>query len=50
VLVLPGLGGGDLATVALRRFLRRLGYRTYGWRLGANLNRTATVVGGMPTR
>jgi pimeloyl-ACP methyl ester carboxylesterase len=36
VLVLPGLGGGDASTAALRWFLDRIGYRSYGWGLGAN--------------
>ena len=36
VLVLPGLGGGDPSTAPLRWFLDRLGYRSYGWGLGAN--------------
>ncbi|MFT4081625.1 MAG: hypothetical protein QM638_03490 [Nocardioides sp.] len=50
VLVLPGLGAGDLSTLVLRRLLRRLGYRTYAWRLGTNLGPTARVVEGMPAR
>jgi pimeloyl-ACP methyl ester carboxylesterase len=37
VLVLPGLGADDRSTVPLRRFLRGLGYRVHGWRLGANV-------------
>lgn len=36
VLVLPGLGGSDASTAALRWFLARLGYQTYGWGLGRN--------------
>ena len=36
VLVLPGLGGSDLSTRPLRWFLRRAGYRAYGWDLGRN--------------
>jgi pimeloyl-ACP methyl ester carboxylesterase len=34
VLVLPGLGVGDLSTHALRRFLRRRGFDCRGWGLG----------------
>ena len=30
VLVCPGLGASDLTTLALRRFLKKLGYQTYG--------------------
>jgi len=37
VLVLPGLAADDRSTVPLRRFLRRLGHRVHGWRLGANV-------------
>jgi pimeloyl-ACP methyl ester carboxylesterase len=36
VLVLPGLGGNDASTAPLRWFIDRLGYRSYGWGLGAN--------------
>jgi pimeloyl-ACP methyl ester carboxylesterase len=36
VLVVPGLGGGDSSTAPLRWFLRRLGYRSFGWGLGQN--------------
>jgi pimeloyl-ACP methyl ester carboxylesterase len=37
VLVLPGFTASDVSTVALRRYLRRLGYHVHGWRLGRNL-------------
>src|SRR6516165_214322 len=37
VLVLPGFGAGDESTVALRFYLRRLGYWVQGWRLGRNM-------------
>lgn len=37
VLVMPGFGAGDLTTHAMRRLLRRLGYRSYGWNQGRNL-------------
>lgn len=47
VLVLPGLLAGDGSTWILRRILRRLGYRTHGWRLGRNLGPTAKAVAGM---
>ena len=36
VLVIPGMGVGDLSTVTLRGFLRRLGYDARGWGLGRN--------------
>ncbi len=50
VLVLPGFTAGDRSTRALRQLLRRLGYRTYGWRLGANLGPTAKIVNGLEDR
>jgi pimeloyl-ACP methyl ester carboxylesterase len=37
VLVLPGFTAGDASTIALRRYLRRLGYHAHGWRLGRNM-------------
>jgi pimeloyl-ACP methyl ester carboxylesterase len=37
VLVLPGLAADDRSSVPLRRFLRGLGYRVHGWRLGTNI-------------
>lgn len=36
VLVLPGLGGGDLTTKVLRSFLKDVGYCPYGWGNGIN--------------
>jgi pimeloyl-ACP methyl ester carboxylesterase len=36
VLVLPGFLAGDLSTNVLRRFLKYLGYETFGWELGNN--------------
>lgn len=50
VMVLPGLGTSDTATTPLRRYLRLLGYRTYGWGLGLNKGPTARVVTGIPAR
>jgi pimeloyl-ACP methyl ester carboxylesterase len=43
VLVLPGLVADDRSTVPLRRFLRRLGYRVHGWRLGTNVPSQETI-------
>lgn len=37
VLLLPGLFNTDLSLTVLRRYLRRLGYRSYAWQLGRNL-------------
>ena len=36
VLMLPGLGGGDISLSALRSYLTTLGYRAVGWGLGTN--------------
>lgn len=36
VLVLPGLGAGDLSTLPLRQYLSFLGYRAEPWGLGRN--------------
>jgi pimeloyl-ACP methyl ester carboxylesterase len=43
VLVLPGLAADDRSTVPLRRFLRGLGYRVHGWRLGINVPSPETI-------
>ena len=50
VLVLPGIGTSDIATVPLRRYLTYLGYRAYGWHLGRNIGPTAAAVEGMRIR
>jgi pimeloyl-ACP methyl ester carboxylesterase len=47
VVVLPGLGAGDLSTRPLRWFLDRLGYRTYGWGLGTNRGFGRAVTDGL---
>ena len=50
VLVLPGFTAADRSTAQLRWLLRELGYRTYGWRLGANLGPTPNIVSGLSKR
>ena len=50
VLVLPGLGATDSSTLTLRAVLRRLGYRTYRWRLGRNIGPTQRAVHGRRAR
>ncbi|MEM9133206.1 MAG: alpha/beta hydrolase [Actinomycetota bacterium] len=50
VLVLPGFTAADRSTAPLRSLLRRLGYRTYGWKLGANLGPTPHIVEGLDRR
>ena len=37
VLVIPGFLGNDRSTLALRKFLKRIGYKPYAWELGINL-------------
>jgi len=37
VLVFPGFGSSDMATLPLRNLLDDLGYESYGWGLGANV-------------
>ncbi len=50
VLVLPGFLAGDGSTLPLRRFLRFLGYRTHGYRLGRNLGPQPGVVRALDAR
>ena len=50
VLVLPGFTAADRSTARLRELLRSLGYRTYGWGLGANLGPTPRIVDGIRRR
>ena len=45
VLVLPGLGAGDLSTKLLRIFLKDLGYIPYGWDLGVNRGMQGNILG-----
>ena len=47
VLVVPGLGRGDGHTEPMRRALDQLGYRTFGWSLGANLGPTPRTLAGL---
>lgn len=46
VLVCPGLGASDITTLALRRFLKKLGYQAYGWKQGLNLGPRDGVIDG----
>ena len=50
VLVLPGLGVGDLSTGALRRFLRRRGFESRGWGLGRHRPLVADTLSRMLPR
>jgi pimeloyl-ACP methyl ester carboxylesterase len=47
VLVLPGFSASDRSTDPLRKVLRRLGYRTYGWGLGVNVGPTRRILDGL---
>jgi hypothetical protein len=50
VLVLPGFMAGDGSTLMLRRFLRGLGYRTHGWRLGRNVGPSSEMARSLAER
>jgi hypothetical protein len=50
VLVLPGLAANDVSTLALRTYLKDLGYAPHGWELGHNLGRHESVEGEMLDR
>jgi pimeloyl-ACP methyl ester carboxylesterase len=50
VLIIPGFLAGDWSTVALRRHLDRLGYRTHGWDAGPNLGARDYIVDAMVGR
>src|SRR3954471_20160585 len=50
VLVLPGFLAGAPSTQFLRHVLRRLGYRSYDWRLGYNLGVRAGLIEQLPAR
>ena len=41
MLLLPGLFNSDRSNFVMRGFLRRLGYRAYGWELGRNFGARA---------
>ena len=46
VMVLPGLVNSDRSNVLMRHYLRTLGYRVEGWRLGRNLGQRAIGANG----
>lgn len=50
VLVLPGFLAGAGSTQFLRNVLRRLGYRSYDWRLGTNLGVRPGMLKQLPAR
>ena len=44
VMVLPGFATGDSSTLVLQTFLRLLGYRVRGWRMGLNTGRVDALL------
>jgi len=44
VIVLPGFATGDASTLVLQTYLRMLGYRVSGWRMGVNTGRIGTLL------
>lgn len=50
VLVLPAVLTGDAATLPLRAFLQRCGYRSFGWDLGINWGPTPRLLEGSRER
>ncbi len=44
VMVLPGFGAGDASTLVLQSYLRLLGYRVQGWRMGINTGRVSALL------
>jgi pimeloyl-ACP methyl ester carboxylesterase len=50
VLVFPGLGAGDLSTLAIRNFLTSRGYTAYAWQQGRNLGPREGVLDGCRQR
>ena len=50
VLVLPAFLTGDWFTEPLRKFLKKLGYFTYGWNMGLNIGPTPRILKGVEHR
>jgi hypothetical protein len=50
VLVFPGLMASDYSTRLLRWYLRDLGYRAHGWKLGTNVGPTDEILDGIVGR
>ncbi len=49
-MVLPGFVAADLSTLPLRRYLKRLGHKPSGWRLGRNIGPSAEIMDGIERR
>ncbi|MGZ9109399.1 MAG: esterase/lipase family protein [Micavibrio sp.] len=50
VLILPGFGGGDTSTAALRKFLNEKGYHAEGWNYGTNKGPSPEVLVALKAR
>ncbi len=50
VLVIPGFLTSDAYTAPLRRFLKKCGYRVFGWGLKVNFGPTPRLVAGLERR
>jgi pimeloyl-ACP methyl ester carboxylesterase len=50
VLVIPGFCSPEIATVRLREFLNRQGFRASSWELGINIGPTRTILAGLERR
>ena len=50
VMVVPGFGASDLATLPLRRALQQLGYAVYGWDQGTNFGMRPAIRNAMTLR
>ena len=50
VLVIPGFLTPDATTAPLRRFLKRCGYRAFGWELGTNWGPTPYILEALRRR
>jgi pimeloyl-ACP methyl ester carboxylesterase len=50
VMVVPGFGASDVATLPLRRLLGAIGYSPYGWGFGRNLGMRGAIREGLRAR
>ncbi|MDR3418299.1 MAG: alpha/beta hydrolase [Nevskia sp.] len=50
VMIVPGFGAGDVATLPLRRALSKLGHAAYGWEQGTNLGMRPAVKNALGLR
>ena len=50
IVILPGLGADDRSTIAIRGFLKTLGYQAYGWGRGRNARAPDADLSAMATQ